>query len=157
MPTVHLDVLNPDNQGYGEIAITELNSRSVPFIKYKNGDMGKKLEQKCTCKSRYEQIEIHDGRSNDMIVCPNGKKVYAAILAYILKKYAVQFKAYQKRKNLLMIYIIPKSNYTREVENEIKYKIQKYTESDMFIELNVVQNIAFDCAGKHKYFVSQIV
>lgn len=156
LPTVHVDIIDPDQEGFGEIVITELNSRSVPFIKYRLGDMGRVLNPGCKCGRPFEALEIREGRMNDLIVCPDGKKVYAAILPYVLKNYVLQFKALQEKSDMIDIYVIPASNYGNASEKNIKSNLQNYLGVEMNIRLIVVDNIPPDISGKLRYFVSEI-
>ncbi|MFW6101737.1 MAG: hypothetical protein ACOC90_10155 [Bacteroidota bacterium] len=156
LPTVHVDIIGPDQAGFGEIAVTELNSRSVPFIKYKIGDRGRVLNPGCKCGRPFEELEIREGRINDLIVCPDGKKVYAAILAYVLKDYVLQFKAFQEKRDMIDIYVIPGSNYGNASEKGIKSKLHNYLGAEMNIRLIVVDNIPPANSGKLRYFVSGI-
>jgi phenylacetate-CoA ligase len=157
MPTIHVDVLSPDNQGYGTLAITELNSRSVPFIKYENGDIGRNLSQECECQSPFESIEMQNGRSNDVIICPDDSVVYSAILAYIMKNHVLQFKAYQEAKNIINIYIIPNINYTLKMKHVIIDKLKQNINDDIQFNIIEVNEINFDDSGKLRYFKSKIV
>lgn len=156
LPTVHVDIIDPDQEGFGEIAVTELNSRSVPFIKYKIGDMGRVLSSGCKCGRPFEVLEIREGRVDDFIVCPNGNVVYDAILAYVLKDYAVQFRAYQDEMDLININIIPKSIHDEVVEEKIRTRLRKYLSGEMRINFTVVDNIPPEKSGKLRYFVSRI-
>lgn len=156
LPTVHVDIIDPDKEGVGEIAVTELNSRSIPFIKYMLGDTGKILDSGCKCKRPFEVIEIKEGRANDLIVCPGGKKVYAAILAYVLKGHAAQFKAFQEKKDLINIHIVPETTNNSQFEKKIRQKLQNYLGREMNINFTTVDNIAPENSGKLRYFVSRI-
>lgn len=156
LPTVHADIVDSDKDGFGEITLTELNSRSVPFIKYKIGDMGRALDSGCKCGRPFEAFEIQEGRIGDFILCPDGSMAYGAILAYVLKGYAVQFKAYQEETDLINIYIIPKSNHDGVVEEKIRTRLRKYLGSEMRINFTVADNIPPEKSGKLRYFVSRI-
>ncbi|MDZ7833626.1 MAG: hypothetical protein U5L07_17910 [Desulfobacterales bacterium] len=156
LPTVHVDIMDPDQAGFGEIAVTELNSRSVPFIKYKIGDRGRVLNPGCKCGRPFEELEIREGRVDDFIVCPNGDVVYDAILAYILKDYAIQFRAYQDKKGFIKIDIIPKSSFDEVIEQKVKARLRKYLGNEMQIDFNVVDRILPDKSGKLRYFISRI-
>lgn len=156
MPTVHLDILNPDSDGFGEIAITELNSRSVPFIKYKNGDVGRMIDSGCPCRRPFEVFEIREGRIDDFIICPNGSIVYDAILAYTLKDYALQFKAFQEKADLLNILIVPGRNYKGSSEKSIQSKLKNYLGPEMVINCILVESIPPDNSGKLRYFISRL-
>jgi phenylacetate-CoA ligase len=156
VPTVHVDVVNPDSDGFGELAVTELNSRSVSFIKYKTGDVGRVLGFGCPCQRPYEKIELREGRVGDLIVCPNGDLVYAAVLAYILKSYAIQFKAVQKEKDLINIHIIPAKTYNASSEKKIRSVLSSFLGPEMRINFIRVNFIAPEKSGKLRYFVSRI-
>lgn len=153
MPTVYLEINNTDNDGLGEIVLTELNSVSIPFVRYKNGDIGKMLSNKCKCNRPYEIMEIREGRMDDYIKCPDGRLVYDAILAYSLKEYATQFKAYQEKLDHLKILIIPNKDYNEESGLSIKKTLKKYLGNDVKVELNLVEKLPVDQSGKFRYFI----
>jgi phenylacetate-CoA ligase len=137
--------------------VTELNSRSVPFINYKIGDMGRVLDSGCKCNRPYEAMEILEGRVDDFITCPDGRVVYDAILAYVLKDYASQFKAYQDEIDMMNIHFIPKGSYHSVNEQKIRSKLRKYLGNEMKINFTVVDNIPPEKSGKLRYFVSRVM
>lgn len=156
VPTVHVEIFNPDNDGFGEILITELNGRSLPFIRYKLGDIGRLISGTCECKRPYALLEVREGRVDDYIACPDGRLVYDAILAYTLKDYAIQFKAYQDRVDNIKIYLVPSIPLSRDVEGQIKKTLIKYLGDKMTIDLIQVNEIPNETSGKFRYFVSTL-
>jgi len=156
MPTVYVEIINPDKNGFGEILITELNSRSIPFIMYKTRDKARLLNAECPCGRPYPLMEIHEGRIHDYIRCPNGRLVYDTILAYTLKDYVWQFKAYQEKIDYLKVEVIPKNNFSSELQYKLKTKLKKYLGLDMNIDFIQVSYIAPERSGKLKYFVSKL-
>lgn len=156
MPTVHIEVVDKDKRGFGELVVTELNSRSIPFIRYRLGDRGRFLNITCPCQRPFEIIEIDEGRVDDYILCPNGKIVYDAILAYILRDYVYKFKAYQENCRFLKIIFIPRKVFTSEKQNRVKEKLQTYLTRDMEIEFVEVSAIPEESSGKYRYFVSTL-
>jgi phenylacetate-CoA ligase len=153
LPTIHLEIKDPDDQGYGHIAVTELNSRSIPFIRYLNGDIGRLVNELCSCGRCYPVLEIREGRIDDYIKCPNGEVVYDAILAYTLKGHVDQFKAYQKDINLLCIDYLNVKIFSPQKEKILRKTLQKYLGSDMNITFEKVEKIVPDRSGKMRYFV----
>lgn len=156
MPTVFVEIDNPDENGVGEIVVTELNSRSIPFIKYKNGDLGRLVKTKCECRRPYDEIEIREGRIDGYIKCKNGRLVYDAILAYTLKDYATRFKAYQLKDDLLKVFLIPVSGYGARSVSDITKTLKKYLGAEMKIELIETTDIPSEKSGKFRYFVPLI-
>lgn len=156
LPTVYVEIVNPNEHGFGEIVVTELNSRSLPFLRYRNGDTGRILPNDCKCNRPYETIEIFEGRIDSYIRCPNGRMVYDALLAYTFKDYVEQFKAFQYESNSLEIYVIPKISLTKQVVNKIANNLKEYLGPEMNVEIIIVDKIDSEKSGKHKYFVSYI-
>jgi len=162
--TVYLEFENLQNRclgieedDCGEIIITELHSRSVPFIRYQTGDKGRLLNIRCPCRRSIPVMEIHEGRIDDYIKCPDGTLVYDAILAYTLKDHVIQFKAFQERIDLLVINIIPKDNFNNYVQRKLYRELKKYLGSQMNIEFKKVGEITRESSGKLRYFVSKII
>lgn len=156
MPTVTLEIIDPDESGCGQIVVTELNSRSVPFLRYKNGDKGRLVKERCACNRPYEVMEIHEGRIDDYIKCPDGKLVYDAILAYTMKEYALQFKAFQDSLTCLRIHFMPNENYDKDAESRLKKTLAKYLGDQMKIDLLQVNDIPPEKSGKFRYFISNL-
>jgi len=153
LPTIHLEIVNPDKNGIGEVLVTELNSRSIPFVRYKIGDKGKLVSDSCRCGRPYELFEIHEGRIDAYIRCPDGRMVYDAILAYTLKEFALQFKAYQERIDCLTIHIVPNNSYDQGNEDRLRKLLKKYVGDDMVINIDLVKEVPSEASGKLRYFV----
>ncbi len=156
MPTVYLEIENPDQNGYGAIIVTELNSRSLLFLKYKNGDVGRLIDETCKCGRQYQLLEIREGRIDDYIICPDGSLVYDAILAYSLKNYASKFKAVQESIYRIDICLVPNSRYSKSSEDKIIHQLREYLGHEMNINFNLVEDIPPEKSGKLRYFVSKI-
>jgi len=156
MPTVYVEIINRDKNGIGDIVITELNSRSIPFIRYRIGDRGKFTNSSCLCGRPYKLLSLCEGRIDDYILLPNGNHVYDAVLAYCLKDYAFQFKAFQKRIDYLEILIVPKKPFNKTAQGELMNTLRKYLTTDMSIKFIEVLNILPEKSGKKRYFVSEI-
>ncbi|MHB8711801.1 MAG: phenylacetate--CoA ligase family protein [Trichloromonadaceae bacterium] len=156
LPTIFLEIHNSDKHGFGDIVVTELNSRSIPFVKYKNGDIGRIIPNKCSCRLPYPVLELKNGRTDSFIVLPNGDKVYDAILAYTLKNYAFQFRAIQESVSSITIHLVPKQNIKSTYADEIRSKLNKYFGQDFIINILVVDSISTEKSGKMRYFVSRL-
>ncbi len=153
LPTIHLEILDPDNEGYGRIVITELNSRSLPFVRYINSDVGRLRKETCSCGRPFPLLEIRNGRIDDYIQCPNGSIVYDAILAYTFKGHVQQFKAYQNVLNSITIDYIEDEELSIKKVDMLKKKFQHYLGDDMEIVFRKVVQISPEKSGKLRYFV----
>ena len=156
LPLCLLEIHEPDADGFGNVVVTDLCSRSIPFIRYKTGDRGRIGVTRCACGRPYPAIEVCEGRIDDYIKCPDGRIVYDAILAYILKDHARQFRAYQESLTDLLIYIIPKKHFTRAAQEVAKEMFRNHLGPNMHVEFKVVSDIPEDPSGKFRYFISRI-
>lgn len=153
MPTIHLEVTDQDENGVGEFLISELNSRSIPFIRYKTGDKGRITTETCSCNRPYRVIELFEGRTGDFIVCPNGKSVYSSVLPYTFKGYFQQFKAFQESDHSLKILYIPRGDFSGEAENCLRDTLHQNLSPQIQIDFIEVGAIPLDSTGKMRYFV----
>jgi len=157
VPTIELEILNPDENGFGNVVITELNSKAIPFIRYDIGDVARFVDLKCDCGRPYRIIELKEGRVDDYIKCPDGRLVYDAILAYSLKNDVEKFKAIQEDIDLINISIVPKSGFDRSSEMRIIGQLREYLGKEMKIVFSTVNDILPEKSGKLRYFVSKIL
>lgn len=156
MPTLYVEIPKYDQDGFGKILITELNSRSIPFIRYEIGDRGRIIKGNCSCGRPYPILEVHEGRIDDYIKCPDGRLVYDAIFAYILKDVASQFRVFQENINDIRIVVVPNSKFTKENKNYIINKLYKHLDPKMNIIFEEVTQIKPDPSGKYRYFISKL-
>jgi phenylacetate-CoA ligase len=78
---VHVEVLRPDGSPCrpgerGEITVTDLDNRVMPFIRYRTGDLAVATQDICPCGRGLPLIASVEGRVSELIVGLNGK-VYA--------------------------------------------------------------------------------
>ena len=70
-----------------EIIFTDLTSKALPFIRYKNGDIGKINENyKCKCGRVFKVFDYIEGRVNEMFVLPNGSKISSHLWQNYMKR-----------------------------------------------------------------------
>lgn len=137
----------------GEIVITELHSKTFPFIRYKLNDVGKILSKECSCGRNSPVIEISRGRIDSYIIKPSGEKVYDAILAYTLKEGIESFRALQTDKNKIKIYIKTTKEYSNKLKSSYKKKLLQKLGKEFEIEFIRVDHLPRDHSGKLRYFV----
>ncbi len=152
--TIISEVINQDENGVGDLLITNLFSYDAPIIRYQLGDKVKLSEKECSCGRHTKIIETIQGRDIDYFILPDGRKIAFTensiqiaslcenILAYqILHKsntYETQFNYVKNVKNKL-VNLEPLKNYFRNQLN-------------ISVTLNEVDYIETESSGKHKVF-----
>lgn len=155
-PTLELEILNPNSNGFGNVVITELNSKAIPFIRYDIGDVARFVHAQCDCGRPQRIIEVKEGRVDNYIICPDGSQVYDAIFAYSLKNDVEKFKVVQESINAISISIVPKPGYCASSEQRILAQLRKYLGQEIDIVVSKVDSIQPEKSGKLRYFESRI-
>lgn len=63
---VYVEIIN-EKDGIGDICVTSLKNRAMPYIRYNTGDKGKILEGGCACGNCNSVMEVCNGRANDWV------------------------------------------------------------------------------------------
>lgn len=117
-----------------EIIFTCLSTRSIPFIRYKNGDLGKiDKNYKCPCGCEFDVFTELSGRTNDMFVLPNGAKISSHMWQNYMKKCSGIEKYQMIQENLNLVTI----NY---IKNE-----KLFNEKDFLHVKDLIQNALENC------------
>lgn len=141
----------------GEILITDLFNKAMPFIRYKTGDIGRLKEKKGTL-----YLDKLIGRKNDNIILPNGKISPGLTFYYIskalLEKTGIinEFIIRQVKIDTFIFEMVMSRNFER---SEIKYlekSVSKYLQSNLTIVLKKVPEIKRPDSGKIKHFFSEL-
>jgi phenylacetate-CoA ligase len=66
------EVLDPDAEGYGELAITTLSRRTMPLIRYRVRDLTRFIDDPCPCGVTLRRIAKIRGRRDEMVVMGAG-------------------------------------------------------------------------------------
>jgi len=73
-----VEIVNMDENGFGDVLITFLHTFDFPLIRYKIGDKAKWKSENCKCGRGLKMIDNMVGRASDVIKLKNGKEYSAA-------------------------------------------------------------------------------
>ena len=148
---------NLDLNHAGQILITDLYNKAMPFIRYKVGDMGSLCEL-----NGQILLEKLSGRTNDTIKLPSGKIAAGLTFYYIsrsilessglIKKFIIR----QVAINKFIFEIISQKDLSINEKKTIKDKMDKYLEPGLEVEFNIVDEIPVLNSNKLKHFISEI-
>lgn len=152
---IYLEVLKdgrPVLDDEGEIHVTELHTRSTPFIRYSLGDRGILCSAPCPCGSSLPVMQVLSGRKDDYVLTPDGRKVYDAIFAYTLKRGVSRFRAVQTAVDRIEIAIVPGADYSPELGSRYVRELQRHLGATVTIAISLVDTIEREPSGKLRYF-----
>ena len=80
---IYFEIVDPDEEGYGELVATTLARRTMPFIRYRVQDVTRFIDAPCPCGAPLRRIERIRGRRDEMVVMGAGN-MYPEIFERIL-------------------------------------------------------------------------
>ena len=66
------EIVDPDDEGYGELVMTTLSRRTQPFIRYRMRDVARFIDEPCLCGAPLRRISRIKGRRDEMVVMGAG-------------------------------------------------------------------------------------
>ena len=148
----------------GEMVVTDLWNRAMPFIRYKNGDSVKFLNKKCSCGRELPLIEVK-GRTNDILISKEGP----ISPTYIMRSWydGSQFESrgdfreglrevqyVQKNNFFVVINIVKNRNCTYKMIENFEKGLKDILHG-MTYQLNFVENIPASKKGKRSFIINE--
>lgn len=153
-----------DNNGYpsqkgkeGEIVLTSLQDYSMPFIRYKPGDMAIMSTSRCGCGRTLPLLDKIIGRTSDLIELPNGRTLNGLSIPFEAWSDKIdRFQLVQEEKDLLVLNLVPKAGFTDSDERQIRELLVHNAGPDIRVVLEKVAHIDQSSAGKFRYVISKV-
>lgn len=146
-----IEVKSPDESGIGPLVITNLWNRSMPFIRYENGDQVSLGTRPCPCGRIYPLIQNVHGRTGDVLRFSNGKSLGAPGLTLIFKRFPIDgWQVVQTGSNRIEIRIKSKNKLDENDEKYIYRVIYQHVPSDVVIDILYKNQLATTRLGKLK-------
>lgn len=162
---VHVDIIDNHNKNIfnkeGDILITDLENYICPLIKYRLGDRGTLLSEKCICGNPLPILRPVKGRISDSIYTPKGLYISGEYLTTLFDDFPLyysQYQIYQHSDFSIDINVVLAMNNNNDIANDlkrIKDILIRNTNNEIPIKINIVENIKDD-KGKIRYILSEI-
>lgn len=148
----------------GEILVTDLWNKAMPFIRYKNGDSVLFLEKKCSCGRNLPLIKVK-GRTNDMLISKAGPisptyimhSWYDGTKIDENKDYRIGFRAVQyiqKKSFFVVVNIVKNGNCNEKMIVNFEEQLIKILHG-MTYKLNFVKTIQTTEKGKRNFIINE--
>lgn len=142
--------------GEGEIVGTNLHNFAMPFIRYRQGDIGKiSPVNDCHCGRTFRILENFIGRKNDEFVFSSGKKLTSAYLLDVsysllldLKVDILDFCLLQEGKNHVSLEIFPGKDFKKSDIEKIENKLKELFPQDVKFTVVPTHNLYKTATGK---------
>ena len=142
-----------------DIVVTNLHSYSMPFIRYKIGDLGVPSGKSCPCGMEFPLMEIIEGRDEDVVVLKDGTSISPMMVTGTLDHIAGirQFRVVQERIDAVKVTIARKEGFTVNTIDQVESSLKTLLGEDMVIKCNEVNDIPKESSGKVRAVISKVV
>ncbi len=143
----------------GEITVTCLNNFSMPFIRYKIGDLGVITNDYCSCGSETIMLKKITGRSSDSIITREGRVIHGEYFTHIFygMKGVRQFQFVQRDYQNYEARLAVSGDYDKNSERDIKKECRQVLGADINLEIIYLQNIEpSQASGKYRFTISML-
>ena len=147
----------PDGET-GYIVVTDLSNYAMPFIRYRNEDIGKMAKEPCKCGRPSPVLEELLGRSTDLIRTPKGEIIHGEYFTHLFygRNDIRQFQVHQTSLDRVIVRYIPAHGPLKEYMEEVAKKIRERLGEGVHVEIEVCENIPIPPSGKHRFTISDI-
>ncbi len=149
--------VSPGEQG--EIVVTNLSNRAMPFIRYRTGDYGAFDEGMCTCGRGLPLLKVIEGREDEFLILPSGREVSPRIfdpLDLIFHQYVSKFQIIQKEKGKFMIKVVKRKNYDEKVAAMLTEEARKCAPEPIEVDIVDVDDIERTGRGKFRAVINEV-
>jgi phenylacetate-CoA ligase len=164
-PAVVVEVLNEGWQVQpgetGEVALTSLHAWAAPLIRYMPGDMVERGPSQCACGAPNSTLARVYGRTHDIFILPNGRKLHPKYLAAPLRPIMPVLRLYQIAQEatdriVVKLQPIPGSEISPQKLETLRRAMLRHLGHGVTVAINVVDEIPCEPNGKFRPYRSYL-
>jgi phenylacetate-CoA ligase len=142
----------------GELVITGLYNCGMPLLRYALGDTAVVSGEACSCGRGLPLLECIEGRSDDMLVMPDGERVSPRRVNVLDGIVGVrQYRIVQTRKDRIVVEVVPDGCWTPAIEQDVVVRVsQGLTGHSVEVSARPVSSIPRGPGGKLRTVVSRV-
>jgi phenylacetate-CoA ligase len=145
----------------GEVVVTDLNNRCMPFIRYRIGDLAVAMDNSVpsSCGRGLPRIGRIEGRTQAIIIGASGNYLPGTFFMHYFKDfdYVVrQFQIIQERLGHMTLKIVKADRFNDQLFGQILDGLRRYVGAGMEIMVEFVDSIPLARTGKHHATISRL-
>lgn len=150
---------NVTSEGEGELLVSSLNNYSMPLIRYKIGDVGKKNDDLSNYEGSFSVLEKLTGRTNTHLKNRDGSKLHGEYATHLFynKKWIENFRVIQHSYEDIEFQIVLKEGCSENAEQLTQMKEElKVVLPDCEVTVNYMDEIPKLKSGKYQFVICEI-
>jgi phenylacetate-CoA ligase len=142
----------------GEVVLTDLHNQAMPFLRYRNGDLGVPSHRRCPCGRGLPLMEEIQGRTLDLLRTPDGRRISGVFVPMFFKDYAwvEEFQLEQTALDRIEVRIKPNGGYAPDLLDGLHHDLEERLGRGIRFDFSVVDRIPVTPSGKHRPVVSRL-
>lgn len=143
------------------LLVTSLWNYAMPFIRYRNEDVGELLDGTCGCGNNFPLMRLNISRISDNFELPDGRVVHGEFFTHLMygSDGIGSFQFHQHARDRITLKIVPDGTSGVARERSVRSALDEIEAvSDGTVEVKVVEvdSIPKSSAGKHRFTRSDI-
>lgn len=142
----------------GEILVTQLNNYTMPFIRYKIGDIGCLSTEMCPCGNQLPILGELLGRSTGTLQSQTGTLIHGG---YFTQQFyniegVTQFQLIQESVEKCVLKLIINEKWSEDTKTHLVQKIQDTLGREVVVIVEFVDEILLPKSGKRAFTISRV-
>jgi len=156
---VIVEVDQPDDQGIGDLLVTNLDGYGMPFLRYRIGDRGALTDEPCSCGLPLPRLGELQGRANDFLVGHQGRLIHSSTANYILREIPAlrQYQLRQQANHDFELRMVLARALTEQERTRILEGLRGILDEPVQVKFVEQESIAPEKSGKYRWVISEAV
>lgn len=140
----------------GEIIVTDFWNFGMPFIRYRMGDEGTRIDKKCGCSRTLPLMGEVSGRVSDFIIAMNGRRIHGEYFTHLFYDIPAvkKFQLIQETLDRITLKLV---THGQEVDqSSLVTAIQEVCGKDVKVEFIICEDIPPTASGKYLFTISKV-
>lgn len=142
----------------GEVVVTNLHSYAMPFIRYRQGDVGRWSEESPQCGRGFPLMRIVEGRLGDFITLPSGKRLspHHFFIALDTAVGVARWQLIQETAHRLRAEVVVSRNAGARARQAARANLKAIVGEEMEVVVAEVPSLSYSPAQKFRSVVSML-
>ncbi len=142
--------------GKARMVFTGLQNEAMPFLRYEIGDVVELSNRTCSCGRQSQLIDSIDGRTEDYLVTPDGRRVMGLNQAFEWTEGVRELQLVQTGADRVEVRIVADHGYSNADNEILERELRKRVGQEMEIIFRVVDFIPRTASGKYRAVISDV-
>lgn len=153
-----VEVVERDESGTGELVATGLLDEDMPLVRYRVGDRVKPAPEgeRCACGRGLPLLERIEGRLDDVIVTPDGRRVGRMDPVFKADLSIREAQIVQEALDVVRVRVVPGAEYGVRQEEDLKRRVSLRLGECVRVEVERVKEIERGAGGKFRAVISHV-